>query len=238
MREAAGEAGEASDRKAAAEIGQAPSVAAPRLSLPSARHPPPRVRLEHQHASAMAWHAGRLLAARDWAEERLTAPERRKKRCHRVCRRGGLLSLQTRLPRNRAQRARCCVRPHATRLREGTETGRGKRGEREASARALLGPPHSDRHTTAHTTTHTPPSLLPLPPTLPQEADLVRLRREAKAAGGFYADPEPRVVLVVRIRGINDLHPKTRNVLQLLRLRQIHNAVFVKVWKGTGEGKG
>lgn len=57
----------------------------------------------------------------------------------------------------------------------------------------------------------------------------MRLRREAKAAGGFYADPEPRVALVVRIRGINDLHPKTRKVLQLLRLRQIHNAVFVKV---------
>lgn len=64
----------------------------------------------------------------------------------------------------------------------------------------------------------------------------MRLRREAKAAGGFYVEPEPRVALVVRIRGINDLHPKTRKVLQLLRLRQIHNAVFVKINK-VGEGR-
>lgn len=73
----------------------------------------------------------------------------------------------------------------------------------------------------------------------------MRLRREAKAAGGFYVEPEPRVALVVRIRGINDLHPKTRKVLQLLRLRQIHNAVFVKINKvregrrgGEAEGGG
>lgn len=66
-----------------------------------------------------------------------------------------------------------------------------------------------------------------------QEADLVRLRREAKKAGGFYVEPEAKVALVVRIRGINDLHPKTRKVLQLLRLRQIHNAVFVKINKAT-----
>jgi len=66
----------------------------------------------------------------------------------------------------------------------------------------------------------------------------VRLRREAKAAGGFYVEPEPRVALVVRIRGINDLHPKTRKVLQLLRLRQIHNAVFVKINKVGKGGEG
>ena len=66
-----------------------------------------------------------------------------------------------------------------------------------------------------------------------QEADLIRLRREAKKAGGFYVEPEAKVALVVRIPGINDLHPKTRKVLQLLRLRQIHNAVFVKINKAT-----
>ena len=91
-----------------------------------------------------------------------------------------------------------------------------------------------------------PPPLLPPPPHPPpepekktqkntkkQEADLIRLRREAKKAGGFYVEPEAKVALVVRIRGINDLHPKTRKVLQLLRLRQIHNAVFVKINKAT-----
>merc|ERR1711881_660068 len=36
-------------------------------------------------------------------------------------------------------------------------------------------------------------------------------------------------MVVLRIRGINRVAPKVRKILQLLRLRQIHNAVFVKV---------
>ena len=69
-------------------------------------------------------------------------------------------------------------------------------------------------------------------PTL-QEADLVRLKREAKKQGGFYVEPEAKLAFVVRIRGINDMHPKTRKILQLLRLRQINNGVFLKVNKAT-----
>ena len=42
-------------------------------------------------------------------------------------------------------------------------------------------------------------------------------------------EPEAKLAFVVRIRGINDMHPKTRKILQLLRLRQIHNGVFMKV---------
>merc|ERR1719436_947249 len=38
-----------------------------------------------------------------------------------------------------------------------------------------------------------------------------------------------KVALVVRIRGINRLSPKVRKILQLLRLRQIHNAVFLRL---------
>lgn len=55
------------------------------------------------------------------------------------------------------------------------------------------------------------------------------MKREAKAKGGFYVEPEGRLAFVVRIRGINDMHPKTRKILQLLRLRQIHNGVFIRV---------
>ena len=79
-----------------------------------------------------------------------------------------------------------------------------------------------------------PPPPPPPPPSLPrpQEADTIRLRRAAKAAGGFYTDPEAKVVLAIRIRGINDMAPKSRKILQLLRLRQIHNAVFIKVGGG------
>lgn len=65
------------------------------------------------------------------------------------------------------------------------------------------------------------------------ENELVRLKRAAKAAGNIYVDPEPKIAVVVRIRGIIGISPKVRKILQLLRLRQIHNAVFVKLNKST-----
>mmetsp|Transcript_3674 Transcript_3674/g.12834 ORF Transcript_3674/g.12834 Transcript_3674/m.12834 type:complete len:243 (+) Transcript_3674:49-777(+) len=66
-----------------------------------------------------------------------------------------------------------------------------------------------------------------------QEADLIRLKRAAKLQGGFYVPPEAKLMFVIRVRGMNDMHPKTRKVLQLLRLRQINNGVFMKVNKAT-----
>jgi len=65
------------------------------------------------------------------------------------------------------------------------------------------------------------------------ERSLIRFRRQARASGNFYVEPEAKLALVVRIRGINGLHPKPRKVLQLLRLRQIHNAVFIKLNKAS-----
>ena len=41
-----------------------------------------------------------------------------------------------------------------------------------------------------------------------QEKDLIRLKREAKKKGGFYVEDEAKLAFVVRIRGINDMHPK------------------------------
>ena len=41
-----------------------------------------------------------------------------------------------------------------------------------------------------------------------QEQDLIRLKREAKAKNGFYVEPEAKMAFVIRIRGINDMHPK------------------------------
>ena len=58
---------------------------------------------------------------------------------------------------------------------------------------------------------------------------MIRLRREAKANNGYYVEPEARLAFVVRIRGINDMHPKTKKILQLLRLRQVHNGIFIRV---------
>jgi len=62
------------------------------------------------------------------------------------------------------------------------------------------------------------------------ERKLIENRRKAKRNGRtFYVDPEPNVLFVIRIRGILGVSPKVRKALQLLRLRQIHNGVFVKV---------
>jgi len=66
-----------------------------------------------------------------------------------------------------------------------------------------------------------------------QEKETIRLKREAKTNGGFYVEPEAKLAFVIRIRGLNKIHPKTKKILQLLRLRQINNAVFVKINKAT-----
>ena len=58
-------------------------------------------------------------------------------------------------------------------------------------------------------------------------------RRKAKATGGFYIPAMPKVALVIRIRGIIGVSPKAKKVMQLFRLRQIHNATFVKLNEAT-----
>jgi large subunit ribosomal protein L7e len=58
---------------------------------------------------------------------------------------------------------------------------------------------------------------------------LIRSKRQAKNNHNFYIAPESKIVFAIRIRGINAMDPKTRKILQLLRLRQVHNGVFVKV---------
>merc|ERR1711948_114247 len=63
------------------------------------------------------------------------------------------------------------------------------------------------------------------------EKQLVDLRREAKLGGNFFVEPEAKLIFIVRIVGIIKMSPKPRKVLQLLRLRQIHNGVFLKVNK-------
>jgi ribosomal protein L30/L7E len=60
-----------------------------------------------------------------------------------------------------------------------------------------------------------------------------RLKREAKKEGNFHVPGEPKLAFVMRIRGINQVSPKVRKVLQLFRLRQINNGVFIKLNKAT-----
>merc|ERR1711957_666868 len=65
------------------------------------------------------------------------------------------------------------------------------------------------------------------------DAALVKAKRDAKAAGSFYVEGEAKVAFVIRIKGINKLAPKPKKILQLLRLRQLHTGVFVKLNKAT-----
>merc|ERR1712158_230644 len=66
-----------------------------------------------------------------------------------------------------------------------------------------------------------------------RERDELRLTREAKKEGNYHVPSEPKLAFVMRIRGINQVAPKVRKVLQLFRLRQINNGVFIKLNKAT-----
>ena len=58
-------------------------------------------------------------------------------------------------------------------------------------------------------------------------------RRQAKKEGGFYVPAEPKLALVIRIRGTIGVSPKAKKVMQLFRLRQLHNATFVRLNEAT-----
>merc|ERR1719498_692916 len=62
---------------------------------------------------------------------------------------------------------------------------------------------------------------------------LITQRREAKKNNSFFVEEQPKVAFVMRIRGINKLAPKPKKILQLFRLRQLHNGVFIKLNKAT-----
>jgi len=66
-----------------------------------------------------------------------------------------------------------------------------------------------------------------------KERDEIRLRRQAKANGNFYIPAQPKLAFVIRIKGINNIAPKPRKVLQLLRLLQINNGVFIRLTYAT-----
>lgn len=68
---------------------------------------------------------------------------------------------------------------------------------------------------------------------LSQEQQLVQLKRAARKAGTFYVQPEEKLLFVMRLRGINGMDPKVRKIMQVCRLLQINNGVFMKVNKAT-----
>jgi len=66
-----------------------------------------------------------------------------------------------------------------------------------------------------------------------EDKALVDAKRTAKKDGNFYVDAQAKIAFVIRTRGINKLAPKQKKIMQLLRLRQLHNGVFVKLNRAT-----
>jgi large subunit ribosomal protein L7e len=65
------------------------------------------------------------------------------------------------------------------------------------------------------------------------EAASIQNRATAKKNSEFWVEAEPKVLLVLRIKGVNKIPPKPRKVLKLFRLLQLHNAVLIKNNKAT-----
>ncbi|XP_010514511.1 PREDICTED: 60S ribosomal protein L7-3-like isoform X2 [Camelina sativa] len=51
--------------------------------------------------------------------------------------------------------------------------------------------------------------------------ELIRFKREAKLKGGFYVDPEAKLLFIIRIHGINAIDPKTINSFFFLSQMQL-----------------
>lgn len=64
-------------------------------------------------------------------------------------------------------------------------------------------------------------------------ADLNNQRITAHSNGRFFAESEEKLAFVVRLRGLKSILPKAKKALQLLRLRQINNGVFIRLNKAT-----
>jgi len=65
------------------------------------------------------------------------------------------------------------------------------------------------------------------------DQEAIANRRLAHKNGGFYVPAEPKIALVIRIRGIIGVAPKPKKIMQLFRLRQINNACFVRLNEAT-----
>ncbi|PSN73577.1 60S ribosomal protein l7-like protein [Corynespora cassiicola Philippines] len=67
------------------------------------------------------------------------------------------------------------------------------------------------------------------------ERDVIEAKRAAKQEGAFFVPAEHKLIFAIRIKGINKIDPKKRKTLQLLRLLQINNGVFIRLTKATLE---
>ena len=65
------------------------------------------------------------------------------------------------------------------------------------------------------------------------EQKVIEAKRRARKWENYYVPAESKLAFVVRIRGINKVRPKVRKVLQLFRLRQINNGMFMRLNKAS-----
>jgi len=66
-----------------------------------------------------------------------------------------------------------------------------------------------------------------------QQTAVIKAKREAKAKNSIFVPEEAKFFLVIRTKGLNKVPPKEKKILQLFRLRQLHNAVFIRNNKAT-----
>ena len=66
-----------------------------------------------------------------------------------------------------------------------------------------------------------------------EQKTVIKAKRDAKAASSIYVPDQPKFFLVIRTKGLNKVPPKEKKILQLFRLRQLHNAVFIRNNKAT-----
>ncbi|XP_061370390.1 large ribosomal subunit protein uL30z-like [Gastrolobium bilobum] len=65
-----------------------------------------------------------------------------------------------------------------------------------------------------------------------REVDLIRMKRRVKRKLPELLTTNSKPLIIIRIQGKRDMHPKTRKVLYSLGLRRIFSAVFVKPTEG------
>jgi len=66
-----------------------------------------------------------------------------------------------------------------------------------------------------------------------RSAEISQLKAKAAQSGQIYVDGEPKLLLVVRIKGIRKIPHKARKTMQLLGLTRIHSARFIAANKAT-----
>nr|UXY87245.1 hypothetical protein 1634Bnrm2_p045 [Cryptomonas sp.] len=54
-------------------------------------------------------------------------------------------------------------------------------------------------------------------------------KRISRNEGKFYIPSHTKTYFVIRIRGINDVPPQAKKIMEIMRLRQINNGVFLKI---------